>query len=141
LFRSLGDRLSRTWAIDELGLVQQATGDYQAAAASVAAAAELFRDLGNRPGMAKAHNSLGELATRTSAPGQARSEHGQALAIARELGVAHEEARALEGIGRSFLPGEPAEAAAHLRDALAIYQRLGVPEAQSIRDTLGELGL
>jgi hypothetical protein len=63
--------------------VQLLTGEYPAAAASVAEAIELFRDLGSRHDLAVALNSLGELSLRTSATQDARSHHSQALAIAR----------------------------------------------------------
>ena len=136
LFRHLGDRLGQARALDELGLVQLLTGDYPAAAAHVAEAIELFRDLGSRHDLAMALNSLGELSFQTSAPQEARSHHSQALAIARELGAPLEEARALEGIGRSLLHQDSAEAAAHLRHALEIYQNIGAPDARRVQDTL-----
>ena len=41
----------------------------------------------------------------------------------------------------SLLPRSPAEAAAHLRKALAIYRRIGSPDAQPVQDTLDEHGL
>jgi tetratricopeptide (TPR) repeat protein/transcriptional regulator with XRE-family HTH domain len=141
LFRRIGDRLGQGWALDELGLVQQLTGDYAAAAASTAEAIELFRDLGSRHGLAMALNSRGELSARTSAGEEARRYHREALAIARELGAAPLEARSLAGIGRSLLPGSPAEAAGYLRDALAIFRRVGSPDAQGVQDTLDEHGL
>ena len=48
-----------------------------------------------------------------------------------------EEARALEGIGRSHLrDGHPSQAAAFLRQALAIYQRIGTPAARRVQETL-----
>jgi len=62
----------------------------------------MFRDLGNRLGQAEALNRLGELSSRTSATGQAREHHTRALAIARDIGVPSEEARALEGLGGGF---------------------------------------
>jgi tetratricopeptide (TPR) repeat protein/DNA-binding XRE family transcriptional regulator len=136
LFHHLGDRLGQGWALDELGRLYQLTGDYPAATACLAEAIELFRDLGDRHGLAKALNSLGELSLRTSAAEESRSHHANALAIARELGTPGEQARALEGLGRSLLRRDPAEAAAHLREALEIYQKIGAPEAQSVRDTL-----
>jgi tetratricopeptide (TPR) repeat protein len=141
LFHHLGDRLGQAWALDELGRVHQLTGDYPAAAACLAGAMELFRDLGDRHGQAKALNSLGELSLRTSAAQEARSYHAEALAIARELGTPAEQARALEGMGRSLLHRNPAKAAAHLRQALEIYQAIGAPGARPVRDTLGGLGL
>ena len=86
-------------------------------------------------------NSLGELASRTSDTGQARDHHGQALAIARDIGAPLEEARALEGIGHSHLQdGNPSRAAAHLRQALAIYQRIGSPAARRVEDALRRCG-
>ena len=138
LFRHLGDRLGQARTLDELGLVRLLTGDYPAAAANVAEAIELFRDLGSRHDLAMALNSLGELSFQTSAPQEARSHHGQALAIARELGAPLEEARALEGIGRSLLHQDSAEAAAHLRNALEIYQNIGAPGTRRVQDTLDD---
>jgi class 3 adenylate cyclase/tetratricopeptide (TPR) repeat protein len=141
LFRRVGDRLGQAWALDELGLVQQLTGDYPAAAASVAEAIDLLRDLGSQQDLAMVLNSLGELSLRTSAIPQAREHHHEALVIARGFDAPLEEARALEGIGRTFLGQDGAEAAAHLRRALAIYQRIGVPGAQRVLDVLNEHGL
>ena len=141
LFHHLGDRLGQAWALDELGQVHQLTGDYPAAAACLAEAIELFRDLGDRHGQAKALNSLGELSLRTSAALEARSHHAEALAIARELGTPGEQARALEGIGRSLLHRDPAQAAAYLRQALEIYQKIGAPGARLVQDTLDAQGL
>jgi hypothetical protein len=48
-----------------------------------------------------------------------------------------EEARALEGIGRSLTQdGNPGEGAASLRQALTIYQRIGAPGARRVQETL-----
>ena len=136
LFRHLGDRLGQAWALDELGRVYQLTGDYPAATTCLAEAIELFRDLGDRHGLAKVLNSHGELSLRTSAARESRIQHTEALAIASELGTPGEQARALEGIGRSLLHRDPPEAAAHLRQALEIYQEIGAPDARRVQDTL-----
>jgi tetratricopeptide (TPR) repeat protein/DNA-binding XRE family transcriptional regulator len=136
LFHRLGDRLGQAWALDELGRAHQLTGDYPAASACSAEAIELFRDLGDRHGLAKALNSLGELSLRNSSAQEARSHHAGALAIARELGTPAEQARALEGLGRSLLHQDPAEAGAHLRQALEIYRQIGTPGARRVQGTL-----
>jgi hypothetical protein len=87
-------------------------------------------------------NSLGELASRTSATGQAREHHSQALAIAREIGAPLQEARALEGIGHSHLhEAHPSDATTRLQQAFAIYQRIGSPGAQCVQETLRRYGL
>ena len=141
-FRDLGDRDGQAEALNNLGLVQQLTGDYQAAAASHQQALDLRHQLGDRLGQTEALNSLGELSTRTAASQQAREHHTHALTLGCELGVPLEEARALEGIGRSHLrDGNPAQAAALLRDALAIYQRIESPAARRVKETLRQYGL
>jgi hypothetical protein len=77
------------------------------------------------------------LATRTSATDQAQKHHTQALAIARDISAAPEEARALEGLGRCHLQdGNPGQAAEYLRQALVTYQRIGAPAAQRVQQTL-----
>jgi tetratricopeptide (TPR) repeat protein/transcriptional regulator with XRE-family HTH domain len=140
LFRQLGDRLGQAWTYDEVGLVHKETGDYQAAAATLRQALQWHRELGSRHGEAKALNSLGEVLTETSATSEARDLHNQALAIARDLGAPLQKACALEGIGRSLLREDPFQAATYLREALAIYERIGSPDARRVLDTLTEHG-
>ena len=141
LFRRLGDRLGQAWTLEGLGLVHAATGDYPAAAASLRQALRWHRELGARHGQAVALNCLGGLSRQTSAIQDARDYHSQALAIARDLGAPLEEARALEGIGQSLLSDDTGEAAACLRQALAIYQRIGAPGARLVQETLDRNGL
>ena len=181
LCRDLGDRLQQAQVLTELAAVQRLTGDYpvrrcqqpagpqpvprssasvnsglRAQRARPGAAADrrlpgrrrqppagpraVPRRLGDRPGQAETLNCLGELASRTADGHQARDHHTQALAIARDLGTPSEEARALEGIGHSHLrDGNPTQAAAPLRDALAIYQRIAAPAARRVQETLLQL--
>ena len=142
LARSAGDRFVEGEALENLGTLQQLTGDYPAAAASHQQALALFGDPSSLLGQAEALNRLGELATRTADTAQARERHAQALAIARDISVPLEEARAQEGIGNSRLQGgNPGQAAAQLRQALTIYQRIGSPNAQRVRETLRQCGL
>ena len=122
-------------------MVYQETGEYSAAAACLEQALELHRDLGSRHGEIMTLNELGELAARTSEPEKASEIHREALAKAIELGALAEEARALAGLGRSQLAGDSAEAATNLREALAIYQRIGTPEARLVQDTLDQHSL
>jgi tetratricopeptide (TPR) repeat protein/transcriptional regulator with XRE-family HTH domain len=137
LFADLGNLDGQAYALNDLGVVQQHTGDYPASATSHQQALTLFRETGNRLGQAEALNRLGELSSRTSATGQAREHHTKALAITRDLRAPLEEAHALEGLGQSQLQdGNPSQAAVHLHQALTIYQRIGVPAAHRIKETL-----
>jgi len=141
LFLRLGDRLGQAWATGGLGEVQFATGDYPGASANLTKALQLFRELGQRRSEAVLLNALGDLSLATSATEDANGSYRQALTIAREIGAQNEEAWALAGMGKSLLPGNRAGAAAHLREALEIYQRIGSREAQRVQDTLTEHGL
>ena len=137
LFRDLGHRRGQSWVLHNLGVVQQLTGDCPAAAASLTRALELFRDLGDWHGQAGALINLGELLFLSSAYREARGYFAQALGIARDIDTPVEEARALEGIGRCHVQeGNPGQGAADLRQALAIYRRIGAPEAQRVETTL-----
>lgn len=137
LFRELGHRPFEATILAQLGQVQQRTGEYSAAAASLEAAVEMLRDIGSPPGEADALNSLGELARRTSVPGEARDHHAQALAIAQHIGLPFEEARALEGIGRSHLQdGNVCDGLEYLRQAHAIYHRIGAAAAQRVQEAI-----
>jgi tetratricopeptide (TPR) repeat protein/transcriptional regulator with XRE-family HTH domain len=137
LFDDLGHLLGQACALNDLGLVQQETGDYPGAAASHQQALTLFGDLGNRLGQAEALNRLGELATRTADTPQAREHHARALAIARDISAAPEEARALEGLGRAHIQDSShGTGLDFLRQALTIYERIGAPAAQRLRETL-----
>jgi tetratricopeptide (TPR) repeat protein len=140
LYRDLPQLSSEAaYALNELGLVQQLTGDYPAAASGHQQALALNRDIDDRLGQAETLNCLGELSSRT-ADGRQAHHHARALAIARELGTPAEEARALEGLGRSHLcDGHASEYTAHLEQALAIYQRIAAPAARRIQVTLIQL--
>ena len=142
LFRELGNRLGQAHALNGLGRVQHVTGDYPAATASLQQALAVFREFGSRHGQAEALNNLGRVLCTSLAVADARAHHGQALDIARALGTPLEEARALEGIGHCHLQqGQATEVQLCLRQALALYQRLGSPDAQRVETTLLTHGL
>ena len=68
------------------------------------------------------------------------SSHHQALHLARELGIALEEAHALAGLGRCARAADrTAEAEDMLRHALAILQRIGAAEATDVSAELDAL--
>jgi tetratricopeptide (TPR) repeat protein len=62
----------------------------------------------------------------TAKPAGARPYYQQALAIATSIAAQQEQARALEGLGRCHaLEGNHSEERKILRQALAVYQRIG----------------
>jgi len=142
LYRSLGSRLGEAQALSRLGAVQKAAGDHPAAAISLSHALELERELGDRLAEAETLNTMAELSLETAAPAEARARHEQALMIAIAITALPEQARALEGIGRSHLhEAQLRQAATHLRQALAIYQQISSPDVPRVWKTLSNYGI
>lgn len=130
-FRELGTAVDLACARKELGIVQRMTGDCDAAAAGQREALTVFREHNDPQCLAQTLNDLGETLSSSVASQHARECHDEALAVARRIGDRLEEARALEGIGRcSLRDGDPGAGLGQVRQALAIYRRIGVPEAR-----------
>jgi class 3 adenylate cyclase/tetratricopeptide (TPR) repeat protein len=98
--REAGDQLGEAGALDELGLLQQITGDYAAATANLARAADLFRDIGDGTGRAYALNHLGLVHQDTGEYKAAEADHRAALASARAAADLLAEAVSLTDLGR-----------------------------------------
>jgi tetratricopeptide (TPR) repeat protein len=135
-----GDRLSRADALNCLGMVQQETGDYTAAAALRQALA-LFRGLGYRLGEANALTDLGVVQQETADYPAAAASLRQALALFRGLGHRLGEAWALGGLGVvQQETGDYRAAAASFEQALKLYRDLGHHPGQAeALNRLGEL--
>jgi tetratricopeptide (TPR) repeat protein len=136
LYHELGDPLGQANVLSNLGMVQHLT-DQSAAVDSLIEALAMFQRLGDRRGQAETLNRLGVILCESSDSDEALRRHRLALRLARDIRTPLEEARALDGIGRCLLCADNILAgAAHLRQALAIYERLRVPEADRVKATL-----
>ena len=140
LHRELGDRHGEAIARTHLGVVRYLTRDYASAADLLQHALAALREVGAPDDGAEALNHLAIVHRLSGQPDQARALHHQALDIARSIHHRLEEAHALEGIGRAALDLGDTAAGTHLRQALDIYQRLGVPEAVQVAAALAALG-
>ena len=142
-FRELDSRLGAANALQYLAHVRHAMAD----PASLAAAAELleqssalYRELGDRQGEAEVLNSTGALVADTEGPDRALALYREALAIAREIESALDEAKALEGAARcAARTGDRASALADLTRAIALYRRMGAVEGAAAEAFLAEL--
>jgi tetratricopeptide (TPR) repeat protein/DNA-binding XRE family transcriptional regulator len=136
LYRQLSYRREEALALGLLGLVQRETGD-PAAKASFDQTLRIFRDIGDRLNEAETLNNLAEM------PGPAeirRAYASEALAIARDIAARPQEAKALGIIGLSRIAaGENNEASALLRQSLDLYEQIGVPVPDPIRQALRNL--
>jgi len=102
----------------------------------------IYRDLGDRLGEASVlrelggitdagtFNNAGGLSDEPAGQQQALALFQQALQLAREVNSPLNEARALDGAARyKERAGQRTAALADLREAVAIYQRIGAAEA------------
>jgi tetratricopeptide (TPR) repeat protein len=133
----IGDRRCEASVYNTLGVVQHLAGHHQKATASLTRALSLSTGIPDRTGQIEVLNNLGRLAWDWPEAGHAFSHHRQALLLARDIGYALEEGKALEGMGRCLVRDSYAgSGTGYLREALELYERLGVPEAHHVRGTL-----
>jgi tetratricopeptide (TPR) repeat protein/transcriptional regulator with XRE-family HTH domain len=138
--REAGDRAGQAGTLHELGLMGTLTGDYPAAAASLAQAVALYGDIGDRAGQAYALCQLGIVQIWTGDYPAGIASDEQALALARGGGDQRAEACALQTLGfAQQLTGDYLASAANLAEALDLYRSLGHRLGQA--ETLSNLGV
>jgi tetratricopeptide (TPR) repeat protein len=93
----------------------------------------LFREIGDRNGVAEALNRLGEALLADGRPRDARAEQAAALGLASEIGDRLQQARAHDGLARTYqVMSDRDHARRHWEAALALYRGLGVPDADKV---------
>ena len=99
----------------------------------MAEALAICRAIEDRIGEVEALNCLGALLLDME-DADAIVQHRNALRLARDIRCPLEEARALEGIGRCLeWTAAPTGGRPELQEALAVYERLGAPDASRLR--------
>jgi tetratricopeptide (TPR) repeat protein len=139
--RQAGNRAGQAVALHELGLLAWLTGDYPAAATTLAQAVTSYKEAGDRRGQVYALNILGLVQVLTGDYPAAISSHQQAVAIAEHLGdrLAEAHARNLLGFAQQQT-GEYPASAANLAHALALFRSLSHRHGQGrVLNDLGTL--
>ncbi|WP_106969177.1 tetratricopeptide repeat protein [Streptomyces sp. PRh5] len=140
LYHTLGNRQNEAWALLELGQINRDTRNYVAAADLLERSRARFHELGDRKGEAEALTAAGDLQAATIGPEPALATYQQALTLARLIHSPLDQAHALEGIaGCHAVSHNHREAIQSLREAIALYQRLGVAETARATDYLKQL--
>jgi tetratricopeptide (TPR) repeat protein len=121
--------------------VRRLTGDYPGATDDLTQALQTYRDLESRGNEAWALNYYAAAVKAGGDVARALELYQQALAMNRELDKPDDEAIALEGTGECLLAQDrTAEGTAHLRQALDLYQRLGMrADTERLTTHLAEL--
>ncbi|MDF2258419.1 cyclophane-containing RiPP biosynthesis TPR protein HaaT [Streptantibioticus ferralitis] len=137
-YRDLGSRGGEAASLSELGAALGNIGNRDGAVEAFQRSLEILSELGDRCGEAEVLNHWGSLLRTCGDQAAARERFERALTVARDIRCPLEEARALEGIGRcDWAVDRPVQAAGSLRQALAIYRKLGAdPAADDIERLL-----
>ncbi|MER5457549.1 tetratricopeptide repeat protein [Micromonospora sp. NPDC002389] len=142
LYNALDHPHGQAYARTHLGVVRYLAGDYIAGEHLLTRALIALRDVGALDDEVETLNHLGTLRRLAGHPGRAQALHQEALTIADEHDYRLEKAHALEGMGRAATDlGDVASATTHLRQALHVYQTLGVPEATQLAAELTALDI
>lgn len=122
-----------------LAHLREAQSDYDRAEALINEALPLSRRVGDRVGVAQAHNCLGEIAEDKGDFQKATTLHRQALEIYRETGHRRESAGSLNKLAIvAYYQGDYDRATALWEDSASIYRELGDTWATGV--VLGNLG-
>ena len=141
IHRAVGHRRGEAGALTGLGTVRRLAGDLAGAGDALCQALEIHRATGDRNNEAWALNHYAAIIAATGDLPRALALYQQALTMNRQLKKPDDEAIAHEGLGECRLSaGETGPGTAHLRQALEIFQRLGLaPEASRVQDRLDGL--
>jgi tetratricopeptide (TPR) repeat protein len=138
--RRSGDPGGEASALGTLGAVYRRLERYAEALDHLHRALALSRETGDRSVEIETLNTLGETLRDMRQSASSRDRHRTALSLAEETGDRYEQARALDGIAAAVLAdGEPVAAQQNWRQALEIYQGLGVPDAERIQARLNTI--
>lgn len=135
IFSRLDHRAREGVVLTNLGRLHHAAGNYRLAFTYLTRAEAGFGD--DQGWQAENLNNLGCLALDWPDAGDSVEFHARALKLARAAGVRLQVGRSLEGLGRAALEAaDGARGVEYLRQALTVYDDIGVPEAAAVRATL-----
>jgi predicted ATPase/DNA-binding CsgD family transcriptional regulator len=125
-YRTLGDKLGVTYALNGLANTVKLYGDYAAAAAHFAQSLKVARELGDKQRIAAALENLGEMALAQGDYDKARELDEEGLRLVRELDDKYGIGISLQGLGIVLLrQGDLKEARKLFEEALALYREVG----------------
>jgi tetratricopeptide (TPR) repeat protein len=140
IYGDLGSRLGQAAALTQLGSVWYLRDEYEAATSALTQAYDIYSVLGDQDGLAEVLNNLGDLALVYGQAGDPNDYFGQAVHIARKIGVPSHEAEALYGLARLLLQQhDVAGALPLLTQARALCPSDNWSVAVAIEKTLAEL--
>jgi DNA-binding SARP family transcriptional activator/tetratricopeptide (TPR) repeat protein len=135
IYRDLGDLPDEADVLNDIGAIYQSAACYDEALIHHEKARLIAQKIGNLSQQLIALRRIADIHRGSNRCSEALDHYHTALRLAREIGDLYEEGKALEGIAESTLNTQlhPHAARIAFRQALDIFERLGVPEAESAR--------
>jgi tetratricopeptide (TPR) repeat protein/DNA-binding SARP family transcriptional activator len=135
IYRDIGDLPDEADVLNDIGAIYQSVACYDEALIHHQKARLIAEKIGNLCQQLIAIRRIADIHRESHRYDDALDNYHAALRLAREIGDLYEEGKALEGIAESTLSTElhPHAARIAFRQALDIFERLGVPEAESAR--------
>ncbi len=134
IYRSIGDLPDEADVLNDIGAIYQSAACYDEALVHHEKARLIAEEIGNLSQQLIALRNIADIHRCSGQYGEAFDRYHAALRLAREIGDPYEEGKILEGIAESTLITQPPAAARIVfRQALDIFEQLGVPEAESAR--------
>ena len=135
ILRDIGDLPYEAEVLNEIGAIYQSAAAYDEALIHHEKARQIAQEIGNLSQQLIAIRAIADIHRGSGRYDEALDHYRTALRLAREIGDLYEEGKALEGIAESTLNTRlhPHAARIAFRQALDIFERLGVPEAESAR--------
>jgi tetratricopeptide (TPR) repeat protein len=135
IYRDIGDLPDEADVLNDIGAIYQSAACYDEALIHHQKARLIAEKIGNLSQQLISIRRIADIHRESHRYGDALDDYHAALRLAREIGDLYEEGKALEGIAESTLSTQLHFHAARIafRQALDIFERLGVPEAESAR--------
>jgi tetratricopeptide (TPR) repeat protein len=142
IYREIGDLPNEVDVLNDIGAIFQSAECYDEALICHDKAKAIAEEIGNLRQQVTAQRGVAGVRRGCGVYGEATDLYHSALKLAREIGDPYEEAKILEGIGETSLSTLRSDAARiAFRQALDIFERLDVPEAESARIRIEALDL
>jgi DNA-binding SARP family transcriptional activator/tetratricopeptide (TPR) repeat protein len=134
IYRSLGDLPDEADVLNDIGAIYSSAACYDEALVHHEKARQLADEIKNLSQQVVALRHIADICRCSGRHDDAFKHYDDALRLAREIGDPYEEGKILEGIAESTLSTQrPAAARIVFRQALDIFEQLGLPEAESAR--------
>ncbi len=132
IFRDIGDLPDQANVLNDIGAIYQCAEYYDEALIHYEQARDIAEQIGNVSEQVMALRGIADARRGSGRYAEALEHYQTALRLAREIGDPYEEAKLLEGIAETTLNTQgPYAARIVFRQAIDLYEQLGVPEAES----------